>query len=468
MFEALSSSILIVEDDHSLRSAIRLQLQSSGFSVEEDSRGLHALSRLSREQFDIVLCDLKLPDIDGLQFIDECLKVQPDVNIVLMTGFGSSELALQAMRRGAYDYLAKPFSQEELFLTIKKIEERERLRHENEVLRSEIRGSYSFENIVAKSEVMLSVFETVKRLSSFQTTVLITGESGTGKELIAKALHHNSSRRNKPFVAINCGAIPENLMESELFGHERGAFTDAIRDKVGLFEEATGGTLFLDEIGELPTHLQVKLLRSLQERKIRRVGGEQFIDIDVRVIAATLRNLEQDVATGRFRDDLFYRLNVVSIHIPPLRERPEDIQILLEHFLEKQSKRMGIPSKKPSPELLKNLLGYGWRGNVRELENCVERLLVLSEGEVLQIEALPPHMLTEGSVYTSEPAIQALLDDNLSIKQKTRVLEIELIRKALRKTRGNRTRAAKILELSHRALLYKIKEYGLSEFAKAE
>ncbi|MBX7143589.1 MAG: sigma 54-interacting transcriptional regulator [Oligoflexia bacterium] len=316
-------------------------------------------------------------------------------------------------------------------------------------------------NIIAESSVMKEVLETVTRLANFNTTVLITGESGTGKELIARAIHYHSPRRSKPFIAINCGAIPENLVESELFGHKKGAFTDATRDKKGLFEEASGGTIFLDEIGELPALLQVKLLRALQEQQIRRVGDEEIINIDVRVIAATLRNLEEDVMDGRFREDLFYRLNVVAMHIPPLRERRDDIPVLVEYLIKKHSKRLNLPIKRITPEALKCLINYHWKGNVRELENCIERAMVLTESEAVDLDSLPAAIRGAVPAANQEESLPEVGDDNLSIKQRTRTLEIALILKALKKTGGNRTRAAKILEISHRALLYKLKEYNL-------
>jgi two-component system response regulator AtoC len=292
---------------------------------------------------------------------------------------------------------------------------------------------------------------------------MITGESGTGKELLARAIHESSARRGKGFIAINCGAIPEQLMESELFGHRKGAFTDASRDKKGLFEEADGGTLFLDEVGELPLHLQVKLLRALQEHSIRRVGDEQMIPIDVRVVSATLRNLEADVENGRFREDLLYRLNVVSIHLPPLRERKEDIPVLVDHFIQKHSKRLGIPAKKVPVDVMQLLLEYEWRGNARELENCMERALVLSQSNEIESEALPEAVLRSHKRRIHGVVKTTVIDnDNLSIKQRAAALEVDLIQRALAKTGGNRTHAAKILEISHRALLYKLKEYGLS------
>lgn len=322
------------------------------------------------------------------------------------------------------------------------------------------KGAHSFGALIAESDEMREVFDKVQRLSLYNTTILITGESGTGKELLARAIHDHSPRKSKPFIAINCGAIPENLMESELFGHKKGSFTDATRDKKGLFEEAHLGTIFLDEIGELPVHLQVKLLRALQEQQIRRVGDEQVINIDVRVIAATLRDLEDDVKLGRFREDLYYRLNVVSLHIPALRERVEDIPVLIRHFMTKHCKRLGMQEKPLSEEASLCFSRYLWRGNVRELENCIERALVLSDGDIITADSLPEHIKLAGKNAPIEMQGD-ITDDNLSIKTHTRSLEVNLIIRALKKTKGNRTHAAKILEISHRALLYKIKEYKL-------
>ncbi|MCB0319859.1 MAG: sigma-54-dependent Fis family transcriptional regulator [Bdellovibrionales bacterium] len=459
-------SVLIVDDEEGLRSSLRLNLQLAGYKVSEAARAEPAFSLLEKEEVDIVLCDLRMPGVNGMHFIEKCHQMSPDTAIVLMTGYGSHELALEAMRRGAYDYISKPFDAQELILTLKKIEEREQLRSENEELRSEVEQRYNFSNIVAKSKSMKDVFETVKRLANFHTTVLITGESGTGKELLARAIHHNSPRRSKPFVAINCGAIPEALMESELFGHKKGAFTDASRDKKGLFEEASGGTLFLDEIGEMPGHLQVKLLRALQERQIRPVGDEKTIPVDVRVIAATLRNLEEDVANKRFRDDLYYRLNVVSIHLPALSDRPEDIPVLVEHFMEKHNHRHGLSISCISKDAMRALMSYEWRGNIRELENAIERALVLTDGPEITLDSLPDVILRQVAGRDGmkvHEGIRILSDDNLSIKQHSKTLEVQLIQKALDRTKGNRTHAAKLLEISHRALLYKLKEYGLGD-----
>ena len=453
-------SILIVDDEETIRSSLSLNLEHAGYGARTAADAKQALEALRAYSFDIVLSDYKLPDMDGIGFIKSCLETSPHSAVVLMSGFGSHEIALEAIRAGARDYVSKPFTFEEVLFVIHKLEEREKLRAENEDLRSVVNQRYSFSNIIAHSRSMREIFETVKRLANFNTTVLITGESGTGKELLARAIHHNSPRRGKPFIAINCGAIPENLLESELFGHKKGAFTDATRDKRGLFEEASGGTIFLDEIGEMPLHLQVKILRTLQEQQIRPVGDETLVNVDVRVIAATLRDLEEDVVTGRFRDDLYYSLNVVSIHIPPLRERPEDIPVLIQHFVKKHNKRLGLGVKGIDPEALKAMTSYGWKGNVRELENCIERALVLTDSEAIDLDALPLHIRNAGQ--NDQHEAEEISDDNLSIKQRTKSLEIILIRRALKQTNGNRTRAAKILEISHRALLYKLKEYGLA------
>ena len=451
-------SILLVEDDASLSSSIILNLEHAGYRVKAVGSGKDCIESLKTEKFEIIICDILLPDIDGLELSKKIQVDSASTSVILMSGKLDANLINQAIEAGAKDFINKPFSIEQLLFAIKKINAG---RHAKDSSKQDYQ-KFNFSNIVAQSAAMKSIFDTVKKLANFNTTILITGESGTGKELIARAIHYNSVRRNKPFIAINCGAIPENLMESELFGHKKGSFTDATRDKRGLFEEASGGTIFLDEVGEMPLHLQVKLLRALQEQKIRRVGDEEMIDVDLRVIAATLRDLEDDIADGRFREDLYYRLNVVSIDIPPLRERPEDISILTDHFLKKHCKLLGIVIDSIDEDAMSCLKNYRWRGNVRELENCIERAIVLSESGRIDISSLPETVRND----TNEPSAKFLTefsDDNLSIKQRTRSLEVDLILKALKKTGGNRTHAAKILEISHRALLYKLKEYSLSE-----
>lgn len=458
--DPLQLRILVIDDDNEVRLSLQTVLETLGYLTSTAATGEAGLETLARDSYDLVICDLRLPGISGMDVLKQSGSAAP---LILMTAYGNQDIATQAVHAGAFDYISKPINPDDLIFTLRKFEEFERLKRENTALRASLSDKYSFKNIIAQSESFKSIFETVKRLSQFNTTVMITGESGTGKELLARAIHESSARRGKGFIAINCGAIPEQLMESEFFGHRKGAFTDASRDKKGLFEEADGGTLFLDEIGELPLHLQVKLLRALQEQSIRRVGDEQMIPIDVRIVAATLRNLEADVENGRFREDLLYRLNVVSIHLPPLRERKEDIPVLVEHFIQKHSKRLGIPVKKVPMDVMQLLLEYEWRGNARELENCMERALVLSQSNEMESETLPEAVLRSHKRRIHGVAKTTVIDnDNLSIKQRATALEIDLIQRALAKTGGNRTHAAKILEISHRALLYKLKEYGLS------
>jgi len=454
--------VLVIDDDDAVRTSLNAVLETAGYNVTSAASGEEGLSLLEKAVFDIVLCDFRLPGLSGLDVLEQSGGRVP---FILMTAFGASDIAMEAFKKGVFDYISKPIAPDKLLFTLTKFREFEGLRRENLSLKAKLSDRYSFNNIIAQSDSFRGVFDVVRRLAPFSTTVLITGESGTGKELIARAIHENSSRRGKPFVAINCGAIPENLMESELFGHRKGAFTDASRDKRGLFEEANGGTLFLDEVGELPLHLQVKLLRALQEHAIRHVGGEELIPVDVRIISATLRNLDDDVKSGRFREDLYYRLNVVGIHLLPLRERAEDIPILVHHFLEKHAKRLHLEVKSVPTDVMEILLEYPWPGNARELENSLERALVLSTGEELQIESLPERILAyhaeRSRIGNAQPRLAPVDSDNLSIKQRTRTLEIELITRALEQTHGNRTHAAKVLEISHRALLYKLKEYGL-------
>jgi two-component system response regulator AtoC len=373
----------------------------------------------------------------------------------MMSAYGSIDTALECMQLGAYDYISKPFKNDEIVLVLKKAEERERLKDENRRLKQAVSGDCSFAGIISRNSLMKEIFGLVSKVADYKTTVLITGESGTGKELIAKALHFQGARRAEPFVAVNCAAIPENLLESELFGHVRGAFTDAATDKAGLFEQADNGTLFLDEIGEMPLSLQVKLLRVLQEEEIRRVGGNSSKKVNVRLVSATSRSLEDDVSTGRFREDLFFRLNVFAISLPPLRERLDDIPLLVEHFLGRFSARFGKNVKGVSTGFMELLTSYSWPGNVRELENILERGVLLSEGTSLVPAVLPPK-LAGGS---AGQAFQ--FSGTLSIRQAGEAMERELIARALESTGGNRTHAAKVLEISLRSLLYKIKEYDL-------
>jgi two-component system response regulator AtoC len=383
-----------------------------------------------------------------------------------MSAYGTTDTAIEAMKEGAYDYISKPFKPDEVVLVLLKAEERERLKRENERLRTELTRAFRLDSLVGASVPMQEIGRQLRKVAAVKTTVLVTGESGTGKELVARALHDHSPRASMPFVAVNCGAIPSELMESELFGHVRGAFTDAVRNKKGLFSEADGGTIFLDEVGELPLPLQVKLLRVLQEEEIRRVGDNRSEKVDVRVIAATVRDLPQQVAKGLFREDLFYRLNVVNLRLPPLRERKGDLEPLAAHFIAKYNLRLNRRIAGIAPDALQLMADYAWPGNVRELENAIERAMVLCEGDTITVEGLPELMVTpKASGGPAEPGASAAGSD-LSIKKASRALEEDLIRRALQKTRGNRTRAAELLEISHRALLYKVKEFGIDPDAE--
>ncbi len=448
------ASVLVVDDEENVRHLVSLVLRREDLAVEACADGEEALRRIHARDYDVVLCDLRMPQLDGLGLLAK-LRDNPGAStVVVMSAYADHDVALDAIRAGAFDYIAKPFRNDELVFTVRKALEHRRLRRENESLRLAARGAEGFAGIIARSPAMTRVFATIRKVADYRSTVLLSGESGTGKEMVARALHTESSRRDGPFVAVNCGAIPEPLLESELFGHVRGAFTDASRDKRGLFEEANGGTLFLDEIGDMPLSLQVKLLRVLQEGEIRRVGDSKSRPIDVRVVAASLHDLDDLVRAGRFREDLFYRLNVLPLRLPPLRERPEDIPLLIEHFLQRYNDLIGTRVHGVSPQAMERLTAYAWPGNVRELENVIERALVLADTDIIGVETLPDALRAPVS-----PLRAVLADDDLSVKRATRAIEILLIARALTKTGGNRTRAAELLELSHRALLYKIKEY---------
>jgi two-component system response regulator AtoC len=434
-------------------------LVKEGYEVETASNGEEGLQKALTAPFEQILCDIRMPRMDGLEFLKEIKNTAVDATVIVMSAYGTVDIAIEAMKLGAYDYISKPFKPDEIILTLRKAEEREQLRRENQLLRKEVAKEYSFENIVSKNENMQKMFDVIKKVAQYKSTVLITGESGTGKELVARALHYNSERAQNPFIPVNCGAIPENLLESELFGHVKGAFTDAIRTKKGLFEEADGGTLFLDEIGELPGPLQVKLLRVLQEGEIRRIGESKSIKVDVRIVVATVKDLTKEVNEGRFREDLFYRLNVLPIHIPPLRERKEDIPLLIQHFINKYNQSMNKNVTGIDHKALEALMNHKWYGNVRELENTIERAVVLTDRENIELENLP----IEVQEIKEELQLESLPDEEYSIKKASKTLEINLIKRALKKTKGNHTHAARLLEISHRALLYKIKEYGIIE-----
>jgi len=456
MSQSLIQHLLLVEDDDAFAGMVEMQLTTAGYQVTRVPGGKDALERLHRQSFDLVLSDILMPGMSGLELLDRIKQDNLAVPVIVMSAYGSVDTAIDAMKKGAYDYISKPFRQDELVLAIRKLEEREGLKRTIVHLEERLEKEQRMGEIVGTSPGMREVFALVRKIAPFRSTVLVSGESGTGKELVAQAIHRESDRSARPFVAVNCGAIPENLLESELFGHTRGAFTDAHADRKGLFEEADHGTLFLDEIGELPISLQVKLLRTLQEGEVRRIGATRTLRVDVRVIAATSRELEREVKEGRFREDLYYRLNVLQIRIPPLRERLSDIEPLVRHFIQKTNSRLGTHIVGVESAGLRALQAYEWPGNVRELENAVERAAVLSEGDTLGLDSLPLSIQR----VKNRPELP-LNSGDWSLKKAAAQLEQQYIRAALLKTGGNRTQAAKLLELSHRALLYKIKDYGI-------
>ena len=379
--------ILVVDDEKSMRDLLSITLEKEGYDVLTAAGGEPAIEALHRETVDAVITDLRMPKVDGLQVLRVAKEISPDTAVIVITAVASTETAVEAMKLGAYDYITKPFKLDEVNLIVRNALERKRLRDENLYLRRQLETQHRFENIIGKSGVIAEVFDTIRKIADSPSTAMLTGESGTGKELVARAIHFNSFRRDKPFVSVNCGAIPEGLMESELFGHVRGAFTGAVSNKIGLFSAAEAGTLFLDEITEIPALLQVKLLRAIQVREIRRVGDTKDIKTDVRLIAASNRNLEEAVQEGILREDLFYRLNVIPIQLPPLRDRREDIPLLVAHFLQKFSKELGKDVRGVTPEAMAVLERYRWPGNIRELENVLERAIVLGAGDMLGVDA---------------------------------------------------------------------------------
>lgn len=445
--------IMVIDDEEAMRHMLGVLLKREGWESAAFDDGRKAITELENDDFDFVLCDIKMPGLDGYGFLKALKEKSIAKTVIMMSAYGTMDSAIECMKLGAYDYISKPFKSDEVIITLKKALERERLKSENARLKAEVSKEYAPASIITRDAAMTALLDLVGKVADYDSPVLITGESGTGKELVARAVHYRGRRADGPFVAVNCGAIPAQLLESELFGHVRGAFTDAHRAKQGLFHEAHEGTIFLDEIGELPQELQVKLLRVLQEGEVRRVGDIRSFKVDARVVAATIRDLKSEVEKGAFREDLYYRLNVIDIKVPPLRKRKADVIPLATHFIEKYAKIFGKPFKSLSDEAISALEAYGWPGNVRELENAIERAMILED----------TRMIRKGSLPLSSPAGTGYqtTDDDLSIKKASEAVERELIKKALEKTRNNRTKAALLLEISHRALLYKIKSYGL-------
>ncbi|WP_026840411.1 sigma-54-dependent transcriptional regulator [Citrifermentans bremense] len=449
--------ILVIEDDDSSREALLILLKSIGFTVKGCSSGQDGLGVLSGEPFDIVITDLFLPDLNGIDILTRVKASSPRTEVILVTGYGSAETAVQAMKKGAYDYITKPLNIEELRIIIDKALEKGQLVSENVYLKKQLRDKYEFANIIGNSQAMQQLFSRMKRIIKTDSTVLILGESGTGKELVAKAIHFNGNRKDKPFIAVNCSAIPENLLESELFGHVKGAFTGAVKEKVGKFEAANYGTIFLDEIGTLPMHLQTKLLRVLQEQELERVGSNKQIKLDVRVVSATNVNLEEEVARGNFREDLFYRLNVIPILIPPLRERIEDILPLTKHFLDKNCRSMQRPIMHIDKEALEALEAYPWNGNVRELENIIERIVALTEGDVITLRDLPANIVKSYVEGTPTSVTPAGIDMVAAINE----IEKRMIGEALQLAGGVKARAAVMLNINRTTLVEKMRRLGI-------
>ncbi|SHO45710.1 sigma-54-dependent transcriptional regulator [Desulfopila aestuarii] len=456
----MTPRLLIIDDEENMRHMLQALLSKCGYQIEQAQDGREGLDKVQLDHFDYVLCDVRMPRMDGMAFLEQAESYLRETTVVMMSAYGTVDLALEAMKKGAYDYISKPFKKDEVLLTLKKAEEREMLKRENSRLRQELENvmpSDSFGHMVGISKVMQELFELARRVACYSTTVLITGESGTGKELLARGIHQNSKRKDKPFIAINCGSIPEGLIESELFGHIQGSFTGADQERKGLFVEANHGTLFLDEIGEMPLGMQVKLLRVLQEGEVKPVGANQVRKIDVRILAATSQDLTKAVASGRFRSDLFYRLNVLHLTIPPLRQRKSDIRLLCDHFIYKVNRKYGCKIANIDQSGLGLLIEYDWPGNVRELENSIERACVLADTDIISSSAFLGLDRNNSLIGTQERSF----DRGMSVKKATAVVEAQLIKRAMERTGGNKTQAAELLEMSYPSLLSKIKKYKI-------
>lgn len=458
--------ILVVDDELSVREFFEILLKKEGYEVVSAKDGVDALQCLREEDFDLVITDLNMKDTNGMTLLKESKKAQGDTPVIMVTAFATTDSAVEAMKEGAFDYVSKPFKIDEIKVTIEKALETRKLSNENKVLKSELQSKYNFDNLLGESEAMQRIYDLIRKTSATRTNVLIYGESGTGKELVAKAIHFNSPRKDKPFVTVNCGAIPENLIESELFGHVKGAFTGAVSNKQGLFEAAHKGTIFLDEIGELPLQMQVKLLRVIQERNFLRIGGTENIEVDVRIIAATNRDLAEEVRKQAFREDLYYRLNVIQVKLPPMRHRKEDIPLLAEHFLRKYAKETKKDIRRISPKAMELLINYDFYGNVRELENIIERSVALESGSEIQPESLPGNVLhpkSQREEFSVQDAKTQLEVGSVALDDLMDSFEKDLLLKALEKTRGSRTKAAKLLGISSRSIRYRLKKHRIGE-----
>jgi DNA-binding NtrC family response regulator len=451
----MPAKILVIDDEDSMCNFMEIMLAKEGYSVDTAGSGREGVELLKEKNYDLVIADLNMPGMTGIDVLKEVRSFKKDQDLIMMTAYASVDTAIEAMKHGAVDYITKPFKVDEIKLVIEKSISRKRLLRENNNLKRQLQGNNSFDNFIGTSEVVVQLKKIVMRIASTDSTVLIRGESGTGKDLIAKAIHHHSPRCGGPFVTINCAALPENLLESELFGHKKGSFTGAIRDKEGLFKVADGGTFFLDEVGNTSVAIQVKLLRVLEDKKIIPVGDTKPVDVDVRLIAATNSDLEADVKNGRFRADLFYRLNVIPVFIPPLRERQEDITLLVRHFIHRFCQKVGIPPKEISCEAMDILMGYHWPGNVRELENTIERAVLLNRSDTLNVADLPEKLGRSESI--------AAVSDHEPANPTLESIEKAYIHYVMTQTGGKKTRAARILGIDTSTLYRKLDRYNMKD-----
>jgi DNA-binding NtrC family response regulator len=451
----VATKILVVDDEQLIRESLVFILNKENYDVDEAENGMVALEKIRKESYDVVITDIEMPELKGVELLKKIREVSPQTFVVMITAYGSLDTAIAALRNGAYDYILKPLEFDDLLHRIGRMVEHKKLILENTSLRQELHREYDFQNIVGNSHAMKKVFDLIKKVAKTDGTVLITGKSGTGKEIVARAIHYNSNRASGRFVAINSGAIVETLFESELFGHKRGSFTGAVSDKEGLFKIANGGTIFLDEVGEIPLHLQVKLLRVIEEKEILPVGSTNTIKTDVRIIAASNRNLTELVEEGKFREDLFYRLNIVEIHLPPLEERKEDISYLIQHFIMKHSKQMGKLVRGATNEVVRILMNHKWRGQVRELENIIERALIFADGEFITVNDLPEEFKTKGS--------SALVFESGKLKDRVKEFERSYIEQQLELNNQDKEKASKILGISVSSLYRKIEELGIDK-----
>ncbi|TAK67478.1 MAG: sigma-54-dependent Fis family transcriptional regulator [Bacteroidetes bacterium] len=451
----MADRILVVDDEKIIRESISFILKKEGFSVTEAANGKEAVNRLSGESFDLIITDLEMPEMKGIELLDHAMHINPQGLVVIITAYGSLETAISALRKGASDYILKPIEFDELLVKIHRLLDHRKIALENQYLRKEINRNFNFSNLIGKSPEMEKVFDTIQKVSQTDSTVLISGKSGTGKELVARAIHQNSRRENKPFIAVNAGAIPETLIESELFGHKRGSFTGAIADKTGYFKAADGGTLLLDEISEMPILLQVKLLRAIEQREITPVGTSTPVNIDVRIIASTNRDLQKEVEGGRFRQDLYYRLNVVEIHLPSLTERRADVPLLVEHFVDKYKREMRKNIKGVNTEVMRLLMQHEWKGEIRELENIIERAVIFCSDEFITMSDLPEFLHTETGI--SLPGDKASLQTALNDYERQYILAV------LRKHHFEKEHAAQELKISLPTLYRRIKDLAIGQ-----